>query len=107
MNSVASDGASENRAANKNITTLIAQDFLINNQVKLDELKRAGFPMNMKVAFNHPILSNDGIVIFIDSDMPHLIKKLFDLKMIQNYIFMEINCLHKCFIDYGKNQELM
>ena len=43
MNSVASDGASENRAANKNITTLIAQDFLINNQVKLDELKRTGF----------------------------------------------------------------
>ena len=43
VNTIASDGASENRAANKNITTLIAQDFLINNQVKLDELKRTGF----------------------------------------------------------------
>ena len=75
MNTIASDGASENRAANKKLATLTAQDVLINNQVKLDELKKTGFPMNMKVAFNHPTLSNDGIVIFIDSDMPHLIKK--------------------------------
>ena len=35
--------------------------------------------MNMKVAFNHPTLSNDGIVIFIDSDMPHLIKKFVNV----------------------------
>ena len=32
--------------------------------------------MNIKVAFNHPILSNDGIVIYVDSDLPHLIKKI-------------------------------
>ena len=47
----------------------------VNNQVKLDKLKKKGFPINMKVAFNHPTLSNDGIVIFIGSDIPHLIKK--------------------------------
>ena len=76
MNSVASDGASENRAANKKLATLTAQDVLINNQAKLDELKKTDFPMNMKGTFNHPTLSNDGIIIFIDSDiMPHLIKK--------------------------------
>ena len=28
----------------------------------------------MKVAFNHLTLSNDSIVILIDSDIPHLIK---------------------------------
>ena len=43
--------------------------------MKLDKLKKKGFPINMKVAFNHPTLSNDGIVIFIGSDIPHLIKK--------------------------------
>ena len=32
--------------------------------------------MNMKISFNHPTLSNGGIVIFIDSDIPHLIKTL-------------------------------
>ena len=42
--------------------------------MKLDKLKKTGFPINMNVAFNRPTLSNDGIVIFIDSDMPHLIK---------------------------------
>ena len=73
VNTIASDGASENRAANKKIATVTAQDVLINNQVKLDELKKTGFPMNMKVAFNPPSLSNDDIVIFIDSDMPHII----------------------------------
>ena len=64
VNTIASDGASENRAANKKLATLTAQDVLINNQVKLDELKITGFPMNMKVAFNHLTLSNDCIVIF-------------------------------------------
>ena len=73
---IESDGASENRAANKNLATLTAQAFLINNQVKLDELKNTGFLMNMKVAFNHPSLSNDGVVILIDSNMPHIIKTL-------------------------------
>ena len=43
--------------------------------MKLDKLKKTGFPINMNVAFNRPTLSNDGIVIFIDSDMPRLIKK--------------------------------
>ena len=43
INSIASDGVSENRVANKNLATLIAQDILVNNQVKLDELKRTGF----------------------------------------------------------------
>ena len=32
--------------------------------------------MNMTVSFNHPTLSNGDIVIFIDSDIPHLITKL-------------------------------
>ena len=49
----------------------------VNNQVKLDKLKKKGFPINMKVAFNHPTLSNDGIVIFIGSDIPHLIKNIW------------------------------
>ena len=75
VNTIASDGSSENRAANKNLDTLTTQDVFINNQVKLDELIKTGSPMNMKVDFNHPTLSNDGIVIFIDSDMLHLIKK--------------------------------
>ena len=43
INSIASDGVSENRVANKKLATLIAQDILVNNQVKLDELKRTGF----------------------------------------------------------------
>ena len=36
---------------------------------------KVGFPMNMKVAFLHPSLSKDGVIIFIDSDMYHLILK--------------------------------
>ena len=64
VNTIASDGASENREANKNLATLTSKDVLINNQVTLDELKKTGFPMNINVAFNHPLLSNDGIVIF-------------------------------------------
>ena len=43
VDSIASDGVSENRVANKKLATLIAQDILVNNQVKLDELKRTGF----------------------------------------------------------------
>ena len=43
VNKIASDGASENRAASKKLATLTAQAFLINNQVKLDELKNTGF----------------------------------------------------------------
>ena len=43
INSITSDGVSENRVANKKLATLIAQDILVNNQVKLDELKRTGF----------------------------------------------------------------
>ena len=49
----------------------------VNNQVKLDKLKKKGFTINIKVAFNHPTLSNDGIVIFIGSDIPHLIKNIW------------------------------
>ena len=40
-----------------------------------NKLKASGFPLNMKVSFKHPIFGDDGIFIFIDSDMPHLIKK--------------------------------
>ena len=75
VNTIASDGASENRSANKKLATLTANDVLVNHPVKKDELMKVGFPMNMKVAFPHPSLSKDGVIIFIDSDMPHLIKK--------------------------------
>ena len=75
MNRIANDRASESRAANNNLATLTAQDGLINNRVKLDK----GFPMNMKVDFNHPTLSNDGIVIFFDIKIPHLIKKIVNI----------------------------
>ena len=76
VNTIASDGASENRSANKNLATLTANDVLVNHSVKKDELMKVGFPMNMINAFLHPSLSNDGVIIFIDSDMPHLIKKI-------------------------------
>ena len=66
VNTIASDGASENRSANKNLATLTASDVLVNHHVK-----KMGFPMNMKVAFHHPSLSKDGVFIFIDSDMLH------------------------------------
>ena len=38
VNIISNDEASENRVANKNVATLTAQDVLINNQVKLDNL---------------------------------------------------------------------
>ena len=76
INTIASDGASENRSANKKLATLTANDVLVNHPVKKDELMKVVFPMNMKVAFPHPSLSKDGVIIFIDSDMPHFIKKI-------------------------------
>ena len=75
VNKIASDGVSESRAANINLVIFTAQDGLINNQVKLDK----GFPMNMKIDFNHPTLSNDGIVIFFDIRLPHLIRKIVNI----------------------------
>ena len=73
VNTIASDGASENRSANKKLATLTANDVLVNHPVKKDELMKVGFPMNIKVAFPYPSLSKDGLIIFIDSDMPHFI----------------------------------
>ena len=32
--------------------------------------------MNTKAAFNRSTLSNNGVVIFIDNNMPYIIKKL-------------------------------
>ena len=75
INTIASDGALENRSANKKVATLTANDGLVNHPVKKDVSIKLGFPMNMKVAFPHLSLSKDGVIIFIDSDMPHLIKK--------------------------------
>ena len=39
VNTITGGWVSENRAANKKLATLTAHDVLINNQVKLDELK--------------------------------------------------------------------
>ena len=76
INTIASDGALENRSANKKVATLTANDGLVNHPVKKDVSIKLGFPMNMKVAFPHLSLSKDGVIIFIDNDMPHLIKNL-------------------------------
>ena len=73
VNMIANDGASENRSTNRNLETLTANDVLVNHPVKKDEFMKVGFPMNMKVAFPRPSLSKDDVIIFIASDVSHLI----------------------------------
>ena len=112
--STVSDGTSKDRAANKNITTLTAQVVLVNNQARLDELKRACFPMSIKLAFNHLTILDDGIVVFIDSDMLHLILKIvnalersglsennIDLHVHGNKLSLKI--LHQLWCESGSN----
>ena len=53
INTIASDGASENRSANKKLATLTANDVLVNHPVKNESMK-VGFPMNMKIVFPRP-----------------------------------------------------
>ena len=85
-NIIASDGASENRSANKKITTLTANDDLVNYQVKQDDFKNLGFLMNMQIIFHYPSISNDCVIIFIDSDIPHLI--IFNHEYFRNIYFI-------------------
>ena len=73
MNNVTADGASENRSCNKALATHSLLEvfgfFLTDEQKKV-------LPVEMKVAFRHPIL--DDVWIFVGGVMPHLIKKIIN-----------------------------
>ena len=79
MNTLPTDGASENRAAFKKLATLTARSIFL-GYCNDDDLE--GLPF--KVAFPHPspVYSKD-ITIFIGGEMPHWVKKVrnaFDSK---------------------------
>jgi hypothetical protein len=59
VDTLAADGSSEYRSANKMMATITAKDIFGN--------------FDMKVAFHHP--TRPSSIIFIGGDMPHLIKK--------------------------------
>jgi hypothetical protein len=69
VNTVAADGASKNRSANKMLATVTAREVFGQDipQQLADRL-----PLDMMVAFYHPILT--WLLIFIGGDMPHAIK---------------------------------
>jgi hypothetical protein len=70
VNTIAADGASENRSASKMLATVTAREAFGQDipQQLADRL-----PLEMMVAFYHPILT--WLLIFIGGDMPHAIKK--------------------------------
>jgi hypothetical protein len=70
VNTIAADGASENRSANKMLATVTAREAFGQDtpQQLADRL-----PLDIIVAFYHPILT--WLLIFIGGDMPHTIRK--------------------------------
>ena len=74
MSILVGDGAAKNRSAMKSLGTLSIEDVL---ECHLNDNLRRLLPMDMKIAFNHPIRS--AILIFIRGDMPHLIKKFVNV----------------------------
>ena len=70
--------------------------------------------MNVEVALNHPSLYNDGIVIFIESDMPRLINKIInslerfslsehDTDLHSHGHKLSLNMLHLLWFESGNN----
>jgi hypothetical protein len=73
VDTIAADGAAENRSAYKMMATITAREVFGNN---LGENADDDLPMDMKIAFLHPIYAE--IKVFPSADMPHLIKKVMN-----------------------------
>ena len=70
VNNVVGDGATENRTAVRSLATLTMRDISFKH---LSVKQKDVLDMELKIAFYHPI---DKSLIFIGSDMPHLVKKI-------------------------------
>ena len=70
INNIVGDGATENQSAERSLATLTAADVFKDFLTKEQKNK---LPMDLKIAFVHPIRSD--IIVFICADMPHLVKK--------------------------------
>ena len=64
VNQIASDGATKNVSAMKQLATLTAQEVF---DLELD----CGLPISMKVAFPHPVRTHTNV--YIGGEMPHWI----------------------------------
>lgn len=71
------DGASENRTAVQGFANLTVQDLIDHGSFPKDWESKPNIPLKMKIAYWHPCFEKkDNIIIFLHSDMPHLIKKI-------------------------------
>ena len=94
VTAITGDGASENRSLFKTLGTLTVGDLIAKDVFPQDWLAEAFVPLHFPVAFYHPSLPMDKkVLIFIMSDMPHLIKKF-------------VNALERSFAK-GKKTKLM
>ena len=71
INNIVGDSAAENRSAMKSLGTLSIEDVF---ECYLTDNLRRLLPMDIKIAFPHPIRSD--ILIFIGGDIPYLVKKI-------------------------------
>ena len=73
VDTIAGDGASENRSTFKLLATISARDIL--SKIYSDE-ELEGLPLDFKIAFPHPhFLYSKKITIVIGGEMPHWVKK--------------------------------
>eukprot|EP00978_Attheya_sp_CCMP212_P047092 scaffold421221_cov91-Attheya_sp.AAC.2 len=108
VNNITGDGASENRSTFKSLATLTAEQVFSHFTPEEKTL----LPMKQKVAFYHPALVDEKILVFIGGEMPHLIKKVVNaleksdsMKSKRNLKFrgksLSLNKLQKLFIASG------
>ena len=74
VDTITGDGASENRSVFKTLSTLSFKDILADKLTHVSQEIINKFPVDFKIAFEHPTI--EGLYIFIAGDMPHLVKKI-------------------------------
>ena len=73
VNTVAGDGAPENRSAFKILATITAREILSGTW---DDEELKGLPLDFKIGFKHPhkFYSDRGVTIVIGGEMPHWVR---------------------------------
>ena len=105
VDTVAGDGAPENRSAFKLLVTITAKELL---EKEFSEEELEGLPLNFKVGFPHPHpMYRDKITIVIGGEMPHWVKKFrnaFDndsRELSYNGMIMQLNTLYEIWLASG------